>query len=58
MAAQLPLAVKILADNKHRHHINGEVQTQVNANTASLIASVKVHYADGWERKIKGRPEI
>lgn len=53
LAVRLPLAVKILADNKRRHHVNGEVQTRAYANTALLIVSVIVHYADERGMKIK-----
>lgn len=41
------------ADNKHCHRVNGEVQTQVYANIAFLIVSVRVHYADERGIKIK-----
>lgn len=58
LTVRLPLAVKILADNKRRHHVNGEVQTRAYANTALLIASVIVHYADERGMKIKNKPEI
>ncbi len=58
MTVQLPLAVKILAHNKRCHHVNAEVQTQVAANTASLIASVTVHYADEWGIEIRNKPDI
>lgn len=36
----------------------GEVQTRAYANTASLIASVIVHYADERGIKIKNKAEI
>lgn len=59
LTLQLPPAVKMRADNKHCHRVNGEVQTQVYANTALLIVSVRVHYADERGIKIKkNKPEI